>query len=105
MVEQIGDLRSHLSANGLLDRDALNERHGYRLSAWPTDIARRRVSEAADGVSRGRESRGIDPLADRLPRVGLTPGTVSARPPVELKALKPQPQGSLSVLTVMKGPL
>ena len=39
------------------------------------------------------------------PAVGLTPETVSARPPVELKALNPQPQGSVSVLTVMKGPL
>src|ERR1700678_2697849 len=39
------------------------------------------------------------------PALGLTPGTVSARPPLELNALKPQPQGSVSVLTVMKGPL
>src|ERR1700683_3332759 len=74
MVEQIGDLHSQLSANGLLDRDAFNERHGYRLSAWSHHSARLRVSEAADGVSRGRESRRIDPLGDRLPRVRTDSG-------------------------------
>src|SRR5580704_6725376 len=74
MVEQIGHLHSQLSANGLLDGDALDEGHRHRLSAWPNDIARRRVSEAADGVRRAHESSGIDPLADRLPRVRIDAG-------------------------------
>ena len=74
MVEQIGDLHSQLSANGLLDGNALDEGHRYRLSAWPNDIARREFPKRPMALGGLTKAAGLIHWPIDCPAYGLTPG-------------------------------
>src|ERR1700678_570345 len=88
MIEQIGNLRSHLNARGLPDLEALDQRHGYGVGAWSHHIARRCIPETANGAGRAGESSGIDPLADRLSRAWTNSGNRVRLSPVRVERVE-----------------